>query len=134
MAEVKLSWSMLKKRSVDGIKGLILAIAQDYKTGEVLMAAFMNKEAFEKTLKTGKVHYYSTSRKKIWLKGESSGNMQKVKELYVDCDMDALLIKINQKGAACHEGYKSCFYRRNTRKNLKVISKRLSTLSKVCKK
>jgi len=91
--------------------GLIPAITQDYKTGEVLMVAYMNKEAVGKTLKTGKCNYYSRSRKKMWLKGESSGHIQKVKAVYVDCDMDCLLIKIEQLGGACHTGYKSCFYR-----------------------
>ncbi len=91
--------------------GLIPAITQDYKTGEVLMVAYMNKEAVKKTLKTRKCNYYSRSRKKMWLKGESSGHTQKVKAIYVDCDMDCLLIKIEQLGGACHTGYKSCFYR-----------------------
>jgi len=99
---------------VDKLKfadGLIPAITQDYKTNEVLMVAYMNKEAVRKTLKTRKCNYYSRSRKKMWLKGESSGHIQKVKAIYVDCDMDCLLIKIEQLGGACHTGYKSCFYR-----------------------
>lgn len=125
MAKEKLGWSVLKKRSIDGIGDLVLAIAQDYKSGEVLMAAFMNKEAFEKTLETGKAHYYSTSRNKIWLKGESSGHVQNVKELRVDCDMDALLIKVEQKGGACHTGYRSCFYRKGDKNGLKVTGKRI---------
>jgi phosphoribosyl-AMP cyclohydrolase len=92
--------------------GMIPVIAQDHKTNEVLMMAFMNKEAWELTLKTGDVHYYSRSRNKLWKKGESSGNIQKVKEIRVDCDNDCLLIKIEQiGGAACHTGYRSCFYR-----------------------
>ena len=98
---------------VDKLKfadGLIPAITQDYKTNEVLMVAYMNKEAVRKTLKTRKCNYYSRSRKKMWLKGESSGHIQKVKAIYVDCDMDCLLIKIEQLGGACHTGYKSCFY------------------------
>ncbi|MBM3309264.1 MAG: phosphoribosyl-AMP cyclohydrolase [Candidatus Altiarchaeales archaeon] len=134
MAEEKLNWNTLKKRSIDGIGGLVLAITQDYKTGEVLMTAFMNQEAFEKTLETGKVHYYSTSRNKIWLKGESSGNFQKVKELFVDCDMDALLLKIEQKGGACHEGYRSCFYRKNSKGVLKTIGEKLFNPNEVYKK
>jgi phosphoribosyl-AMP cyclohydrolase len=93
--------------------GLVPAIAQDYKTGEVLMMAFMNKESWELTLKTGIVHYWSRSRGKLWKKGESSGNLQEVKEIRVDCDNDCVLIKINQIGdAACHTGFRSCFYRR----------------------
>jgi phosphoribosyl-AMP cyclohydrolase len=92
--------------------GLVPVIAQDYKSGEVLMLAFMNQEAWELTLKTGIVHYWSRSRRTIWKKGESSGNLQEVKEIRVDCDNDTVLIKVNQIGrAACHEGYRSCFYR-----------------------
>lgn len=90
---------------------LVIAVAQDINTNEVLMVAFMNRQAVEDTLKTKKAHYYSTSRGKQWMKGESSGNIQKVKEIYVDCDADALLLKVEQVGAACHEGYKSCFFR-----------------------
>ena len=93
-------------------KGLIPVITQDYKTGKVLMLAYMNEEAWKKTLATGKVWYYSRSRNKLWMKGESSGNIQEVKEILIDCDEDTLLIKINQVGkAACHEGYGSCFFR-----------------------
>lgn len=91
---------------------LIIAIAQDYETNEVLMVAFMNPQAVEDTLKTKKVHYYSTSRGKQWLKGESSGNIQEVKEILIDCDADTIILKVNQIGAACHEGYKSCFFRK----------------------
>ena len=92
-------------------ENLIIAVAQDYQTNEVLMVAFMNEEALQDTLKTGKAHYYSTSRGKQWMKGESSGNTQEVKEILVDCDADAIILKINQEGAACHEGYRSCFFR-----------------------
>lgn len=91
--------------------GLISAIAQDADTGEVLMAAFMNEEAFRKTVETGKAHYYSRSRDSLWLKGETSGNTQDVREILVDCDKDAVLMKIKQKGGACHKGYRSCFFR-----------------------
>jgi len=92
--------------------GMVPVIAQDYRTNEVLMLAYMNREAWELTLKTGIVHYWSRSRNKLWKKGESSGNMQEVKEIRVDCDDDTLVIKVNQVGdAACHEGYKSCFFR-----------------------
>lgn len=91
--------------------GLIPVIAQDYKTGEVLMQAFMNKEAWKKTLETQIAHYYSRSRNKLWKKGESSGNIQIIKEIRVDCDADCVLIKIEQIGeAACHTGYRSCFF------------------------
>ncbi|HSV96338.1 MAG TPA: phosphoribosyl-AMP cyclohydrolase [Spirochaetota bacterium] len=92
--------------------GLIPAIAQDYKTGEVLMMAFINRESWELTLSTGIVHYWSRSRNKLWKKGESSGNVQEVKEVRVDCDNDCVLFKIDQIGeAACHTGFRSCFYR-----------------------
>ena len=94
-----------------GGEDLVITIAQDWQTNEVLMVAFMNKEAVEQTLKTKKAHYYSTSRQKQWLKGESSGNVQTVKEMYIDCDADAIIMKVEQIGAACHEGYRSCFFR-----------------------
>lgn len=96
---------------------LIIAIAQDIKTSEVLMVAYMNLEAWKKTLETGKAHYWSTSRNKLWLKGESSGHLQEVQEILVDCDEDAVILKIKQKGAACHKGYYSCFYREITHEN-----------------
>ncbi len=103
------------------LDGLVPVVAQDHKTGEILMVAFMNKEAFELTLQTGIVHYWSRSRKKLWKKGESSGNVQEVKEIRIDCDNDCVLLKINQIGdAACHTGYRSCFYRVVEGGNLKV--------------
>jgi phosphoribosyl-AMP cyclohydrolase len=93
--------------------GLIPVIAQDYKTGEVLMLAYMNKEAFEETLKTKRACYFSRSRNKLWRKGEESGNVQNVKEIRIDCDADTILLKIEQVGdAACHTGFRSCFYRK----------------------
>jgi phosphoribosyl-AMP cyclohydrolase len=91
--------------------GLIPAITQDFKTGQVLMMAYMNKQAIRKTIKTKTCHYYSRSRKKLWKKGESSGHIQKVRAVLIDCDMDCLLVKIEQLGGACHTGYRSCFYR-----------------------
>lgn len=91
--------------------GLVPAIVQDYKTKQVLMLGYMNKEAFEKTLATGKVTYYSRSRNKLWIKGETSGNVQNLKGLYIDCDNDTVLVEVEQVGeAACHKGYISCFY------------------------
>ena len=120
-----------------GGEDLVIAIAQDWQTNDVLMVAFMNKEAVEQTLKTKKAHYYSTSRQKQWLKGESSGNVQTVKEMYIDCDADAIIMKVEQIGAACHEGYRSCFFRQLeidkenididnlTDDDVKVISERL---------
>jgi len=93
-------------------KGLITAIAQDHETNEILMLAFMNLEAIEKTVETGKAHYFSRSRGKLWLKGESSGHVQVVHDMYIDCDADAVLMKVEQLGGgACHMGYRSCFYR-----------------------
>lgn len=91
--------------------GLIPAIATDAETGDVLMMAWMNAEAVEKTLETDKVHYYSRSRQKLWMKGESSGHVQHVREIRFDCDADCLLIAVDQEGAACHTGHRSCFYR-----------------------
>ncbi len=93
-------------------KGLVTAVMQDANNGEVLMVAFMNAEALEKTVETGLAHFWSRSRGTLWLKGESSGHVQKVKEMRVDCDGDALLLKIDQEGGACHTGYRSCFYRK----------------------
>ncbi|MCC8014626.1 MAG: phosphoribosyl-AMP cyclohydrolase [Eubacterium sp.] len=93
-------------------KGLIPAIAQDFKTGEVLMLAYMNEESFNLTLKTGKATYFSRSRQSLWLKGETSGHFQHVKEIRFDCDSDTLLLLIEQEGAACHTGSYSCFFRR----------------------
>lgn len=92
--------------------GLIPAITRDADSGEVLMLAYMNAEAVDLTVKTGKVHYYSRSRRKLWMKGESSGHVQQVREIRFDCDSDCLLIGVEQQGAACHTGHKSCFYRR----------------------
>ena len=95
-------------------KGLIPAIIQDAETGEVLMVAYMNEEAVIKTLESGMTHFWSRSRRKLWLKGETSGHIQRVREILIDCDSDTLLIKVEQEGGACHKGYRSCFYRRVT--------------------
>ncbi|MDE6884417.1 MAG: bifunctional phosphoribosyl-AMP cyclohydrolase/phosphoribosyl-ATP diphosphatase HisIE [Clostridia bacterium] len=91
-------------------KGLVCAIAQDVHTGEVLMQAYMNKEAIDKTISTGIAHYYSRSRQCLWKKGETSGHIQKVKKILCDCDSDCLLLLIEQVGAACHTGNRSCFF------------------------
>ena len=91
--------------------GLITAVTVDADNGEVLMVAYMNEEAFKLTLETGKVHYWSRSRQQLWKKGESSGNMQELVELRLDCDRDALLVRARQTGPACHVGFRSCFYR-----------------------
>ena len=92
-------------------KGLIPVVTQDYKTKEVLMVAYMNEEAFDKTIETGKVHYFSRSRSKLWLKGETSGHFQYVKAIKLDCDGDTILIEAEQIDAACHTGNKTCFHR-----------------------
>lgn len=94
------------------LDGLLPAVIQDAGTLEVLMLGFMNQEAWEKTLATGRVHYFSRTRQKLWCKGETSGHVQLVKEIYLDCDDDTVLIKVEQVGGAtCHTGYRSCFYR-----------------------
>ena len=93
-------------------KGLIPAIIQDQKTKDILMLAYMNKESLKRTLKLGKTCFWSRSRKEYWIKGSTSGNIQIVKSIYYDCDMDALLIKVHQRGVACHTGNRSCFYRK----------------------
>ena len=101
---------------VDDIKydanGLVPVIVQDYKNNEVLMVAYMNGESLKTTLESGITHFWSRSRQKFWKKGESSGHIQLVKEVLVDCDQDALVMKVDQKVAACHTGYRSCFYRK----------------------
>lgn len=95
------------------LDGLLPAIIQDAASGEVLMLGFMNQEAWDKTLASGRVHFFSRTRGKLWCKGETSGHLQLVKEILIDCDADAVLIKVEQRGgAACHTGYRSCFYRR----------------------
>lgn len=100
---------------IDGLKynadGLIPAIAQDAVTKDILMLAYMNRESLEKTLATGYATYYSRSRQSLWLKGETSGHLQKIRSIRTDCDLDTLVLLIDQTGAACHEGYRSCFFR-----------------------
>ena len=110
----------------DKLGGLVPAIAQDEKTGEVLMMAFMNRESFDLTLKTGIAHYWSRSRNKLWKKGETSGNFQEVKEIRIDCDDDTILLRIHQVGdAACHTGYRSCFYRVVDNGELKINGRKI---------
>jgi phosphoribosyl-AMP cyclohydrolase len=115
--------------------GLLPAIAQDAATGEVLMMAYMNRESYEETLRTGRAVYFSRSRGKLWRKGEESGNVQTVKAIYVDCDADTILLKVEQiGGAACHEGYRSCFFRQVTPEGYKVIGERVFDPKQVYKK
>ena len=115
--------------------GLLPAIAQDAATGEVLMLAYMNRESYAETLATGRAVYFSRSRGKLWRKGEESGNVQQVEAIYLDCDADTILLKVNQiGGAACHEGYKSCFFRQVTPQGLQVIGTRVFDPQQVYKK
>jgi phosphoribosyl-AMP cyclohydrolase len=112
-------------------KGLIPAVVQDYETGEILMMAWMNKESIELTLKKKTAHYFSRSRKKLWQKGETSGQIQKVKEILLDCDGDSLILKVKQTGVACHTGRQSCFYRNINFKGQTKINQKIIISSKV---
>lgn len=105
--------------------GLLPAIAQDAQTGEVLMLAYMNAESFAQTLATGRAVYYSRSRGKLWHKGEDSGHVQHVREILVDCDADTILLKVEQLGGACHEGYRSCFFRRLRAGQAEIVGERV---------
>lgn len=110
----------------DKAGGLVSAIAQDADTGEVLMIAWMNPEAFEETVRTRRAVYFSRSRNRLWRKGEESGHVQEVKGIYIDCDADAVLLKVKQiGGAACHEGYKSCFFRELSEGELRSVGERV---------
>jgi len=112
--------------------GLLPAIVQDRESGEVLMLAYINKESWQKTLETGKAHFWSRSRNTLWLKGESSGNVQLVKDIFVDCDQDTVVFKVEQLGgAACHKGYRSCFFRRVTDNELEVLGEPVFDPAKV---
>jgi len=108
-----------------GVDGLLVAIAQDATTNRVLMVAWMNAESFQETVETGFATYYSRSRKRLWRKGEESGHRQQVVGLYLDCDQDTILLSVNQTGAACHEGYASCFFRKYEDGKLTIIADRL---------
>ena len=105
--------------------GLLVAVAQDAVSGQVLMVAWMNQEAYEETLRTGRAVYFSRSRGTLWRKGEESGHVQLIRGIYLDCDADTILLKVEQTGAACHEGYQSCFFREVTSDGLHVIAERL---------
>jgi phosphoribosyl-AMP cyclohydrolase len=106
--------------------GLVPAIVQDYETGEVLMLAFMNEEAWQETLKTGTATYWSRTRQELWIKGQSSGNVQHVKEIRIDCDDDTVLLKVEQVGnAACHTGHRSCFFKKVEGDTVQVIGERI---------
>jgi phosphoribosyl-AMP cyclohydrolase len=115
--------------------GLLPAIVQDAGTGRVLMLAYMNELAWEKTVETGKAHYWSRSRRQLWLKGETSGHLQVVREIFLDCDLDTILLKVEQLGgAACHTGFASCFYRRFHNGCLEVVDKPIFNPEEVYKK
>ena len=105
--------------------GLLPAIAQDAATGQVLMLAWMNAESFAETLRTGRAVYFSRSRGRLWRKGEESGHVQTVRGVYVDCDADTILLQVEQEGAACHEGYRTCFFREVTQDGLRISGERL---------
>jgi phosphoribosyl-AMP cyclohydrolase len=109
--------------------GLIPAVVQDVNSNEVLMVAYMNHEAVERTVQTGRATYWSRSRQQYWIKGETSGNIQVVRDVFVDCDKDCLLVKVEQTGAACHEGYRSCFFRKVAEKGdaLETVAEPISS-------
>jgi phosphoribosyl-AMP cyclohydrolase len=122
---------------IDFVKGngLVPVIVQDYQSREVLMVAYMNEEAWAKTKETGKAHYYSRSRKGPWFKGEESGNFQEVKDVFIDCDNDTILLQVKQiGGAACHEGYRSCFFRQQSGADWKVVAERVFDPKEIYKK
>ena len=113
-------------------QGLVPVIVQDVRNLEILMMAWMSKDALKMTLSTGKVHFWSRSRQKIWLKGEESGHYQWIREIWVDCDGDTLLLKVEQTQAACHLGYRSCFFRKMGKdRNLKILGKKVFEPEKV---
>jgi phosphoribosyl-AMP cyclohydrolase len=115
--------------------GLVPVIVQDHRTRDVLMVAYMNQEAWERTQQTGKAHYYSRSRRGLWFKGEESGHFQEVKDAFIDCDNDTILLQVDQiGGAACHEGYRSCFFRQRAGGDWQVIAERVFDPKEVYKK
>ena len=115
--------------------GLLPVITQDFATGDVLMLAYMNQDAWDATISSGKATYFSRSRQSLWIKGETSGNLQIVKEIMIDCDEDTVLLKVEQiGGAACHKGYRSCFFRKVENGSLTVIGKPVFNPDEVYKK
>jgi phosphoribosyl-AMP cyclohydrolase len=116
--------------------GLLPAIVQDFGSGRVLMLAYINKASWEKTLETGEAHYWSRSRQELWHKGGTSGHIQKIKEIYIDCDNDTVLFKVEQMGgAACHLGYESCFFKKvDSNANVSVVGEKIFDPDKVYKK
>src|SRR5438552_261326 len=135
MSPVKETEGNVMKVDFEKAGGLVPAIAQDAATGQVLMLAWMNQEAYEETLRTKRAVYFSRSRSKLWRKGEESGNVQHVREVFIDCDADTILLKVEQVGgAACHEGYASCFFRKLAGDQLTVIGERIFDPKQVYKK
>ena len=123
------------KLNFEKTNGLIPAIVQDYKTSDVLMLAYMNQDAWEATLSSGNATYYSRSRQNLWVKGETSGNLQRVKEIRIDCDDDTVLLKVEQIGeAACHTGHRSCFHKKIDNGSITVVGKPLFDPKEVYKK
>ncbi|OQX18484.1 MAG: phosphoribosyl-AMP cyclohydrolase [Desulfobulbaceae bacterium A2] len=123
---------MIMPRFDKATDGLIPAIVQDHASGEVLMLAYMNELAWQETVRTGKAHYWSRSRQKLWLKGETSGHVQLVREIRLDCDEDTVLLRVEQLGgAACHTGHRSCFYRRVSEAGLEVLGEPVFDPAKV---
>ncbi len=123
------------KLNFDKTGGLIPVIIQDYKSGEVLMLAYMNNEAWKTSINTGKATYFSRSRQKLWMKGETSGNIQLIKEIRIDCDNDAVLLKVEQcGGAACHTGHRSCFFKKVDNRSIRIVGKPVFNPREVYKK
>ncbi len=123
---------MIKLNFSKNVDGLVPAIVQEYQTGEVLMLAYVNQRSWEMTLTTGKAHFWSRSRKTIWLKGESSGHVQLIRDILVDCDQDTVVFKVEQiGGAACHTGYRTCFYRRVDGNDLQTVAEKVFDPEKV---
>ncbi|MEK7748399.1 MAG: bifunctional phosphoribosyl-AMP cyclohydrolase/phosphoribosyl-ATP diphosphatase HisIE [Nitrospirota bacterium] len=116
-----------KMKALKFVNGLIPAVIQDHKKNDVLMVAYMNAESLQKTIETGETHFYSRSRKKLWRKGETSGHIQKVQEILTDCDLDTLLVKVDQTGVACHTGSRSCFFGPADRVTLPAANPTIST-------
>jgi phosphoribosyl-AMP cyclohydrolase len=123
---------MIELNFTKSADGLLPAIVQEYQSGEVLMLAYINRESWGRTLATGKAHFWSRSRKKIWLKGESSGHVQIIHDILIDCDDDTVVFKVEQVGgAACHTGYRSCFYRCISDQGLETIGEKMFDPEKV---
>ncbi|MHA1264354.1 MAG: phosphoribosyl-AMP cyclohydrolase [Candidatus Helarchaeota archaeon] len=132
--DITVATEFIKNLDFSKANGLVVVVIQDWQTNEILMVGFANEEAILKSLQTGITHFYSRSRKKLWKKGETSGHIQEIKNVFLDCDGDAILFKVDQKVAACHTGYKSCFFRELTDAGaLEFIGQKIFDPSKVYK-